>query len=295
MSVAEGDAHLSRIERYYDFIYHWSQITSRFRAFAAPGSYAIHRGLVDPLTGEFSSSTVHRLIADRIPAAPDLMGLDAGCGYAGTMIELHRLLGGSWHGITISRRQVRVAQRNIDRLGLRHAVRVSLRSFDHRLDPATYHVVVAIESLIHSTDPAHTVRSLAGSLNADGRLIIVDDMPVVDVAARLQDDLRAFKRNWRCPVMPSLEEWSRHLRSAGCEVVNVHDLTHLMRPRPESETQAALDEVARKRAWRDTIGLELVSDAQEGGLRLERLASEGAVKYTMIEARKSRSDQSPAT
>jgi SAM-dependent methyltransferase len=290
MSLAEEDAaaHLSRIERYYDFIYHWTQITNRFRAFAAPGCYAIHRGLVDPLTGEFSTSTVHRLIAERIPAGPDLKGLDAGCGYAGTMIELHKLLGGFWHGITISRRQVRVARRNIDRLGLQGSIQVSLRSFNHTLEEVAYDIVVGIESLIHSADPAVAVRSLASALDVDGRLIIVDDMPVADVPARLQDDLQAFKRSWRCPVMPGLEEWSDHLRNAGCEVVDVQDLTDLMRPRSASEAQAALDEVFRKRIWRDPIGLKLVSDAQEGGLRLERLASEGAVKYVMIVACKTR-------
>ena len=34
------------------------------------------------------------------------------------------------------------------------------------------------------------------------------------------------------------------------------------------------------------IGLKLVSDAQAGGLLLERLAREGAVQYAIIVARK---------
>lgn len=295
MSVAEGElaahVHVSRVERYYDFIYHWTQITNRFRAFAEPAAYAIHRGLADPQTGEFSTSTVHRLIAEHVPVMPGLRGLDAGCGYAGSMIELHKLLGGSWHGITISQRQVRVAQRNIDRLGLKGSVRVSLTSFDRPWASDGYDAVIGIESLVHSSSPALTIQTLADTLEQDGVFVIVDDMPVADVPARLQADLDRFKRDWQCPVMPRLETWCDHLENAGCEVVQIRDLTELMRPRSERETHAALNEIARRRVWRDALGLKLVSDAQEGGLRLERLTREGAVKYTMIVARKARPRQ----
>ena len=110
--------HSVDVERYYDFIYHWAQITNRFKAFSTAGAYAIHRGLVDPETGEFSTDTVHRLIERRVGVGSDVRALDAGCGYGGTCIELQKRIGGSWHGITISQRQVTVATRNIRALGL---------------------------------------------------------------------------------------------------------------------------------------------------------------------------------
>jgi hypothetical protein len=59
-----------------------------------------------------------------------------------------------------------------------------------------------------------------------------------------------------------------------------------MSPRSEAEVSAELAAVARRRRWRDRIGLRLVSDAQVGGLLLERLTREGASRYTMIVARK---------
>lgn len=295
MSEANGDliarAHTARVERYYDFIYHWTQLTNRFRAFKEPAAYAIHRGLVDPANGEFSTSTVHRLIAAQCPSRPGLRALDAGCGYAGSMIEMHKLIGGVWDGITISRRQVRIAQQSIDRLGLGASVRVRLASFDQPLGTSRYDLIVAIESLIHSAAPATTIRCLSDALADDGLLVIVDDMPVDAVPERLRADLESFKRHWHCPVMPRLADWCDHIRAAGLDVREVEDLTSLMRPRSADETHAALDEVARKRSWRDTLGLKLVSDAQEGGLRLEHLTREGAVAYQMIVARKPRREQ----
>lgn len=276
--------HEARVERYYDFIYHWAQITNRFRAFASPGAYAIHRGMIDPVTGEFSTDTVHRLIADHLPAEPDFRGLDAGCGYAGTMIDLRKRVGGNWHGITVSKRQVLVARRNIAALGLAGHVHVTQASFDQPLGLALYDVVIGVESLIHSRDPDRTILHLAAALKPGGKLIIVDDMPVPDVPAALSSDLAAFKETWGCPVAPGVDGWREHLMRAGLHIEEIRDLTGMTRPRGEQETREALAHLTRKRIWRDKIGLKLVSDAQQGGLHLERLLREGAIRYVMIVA-----------
>lgn len=287
--------HEARVERYYDFIYHWAQITNRFRAFASPGAYAIHRGMVDPVTGEFSTDTVHRLIAAHLPAAPDFKGLDAGCGYAGTMIELRQRTGGDWHGITVSKRQVLVARRNIAALGLAGHVRVSQASFDQPLGSGLYDVAIGIESLIHSRDPALSIAQLAAALKPGGKLIIVDDMPVPDMPEALAADLAAFKATWGCPVAPGVEGWRAHLVRAGLDIQESRDLTAMTCPRSEQETREALDDVTRKRVWRDRLGLKLVSDAQQGGLHLERLLREGAIRYVMIVATKPMASKSEGT
>ncbi len=277
--------HTVDVERYYDYIHHWAQITNRFRAFSTAGAYPIHRGLIDAETGDFSTDTIHRLIARRVGVGADVRALDAGCGYGGTCIELHKLLGGSWHGITISERQVRVAMRNIAALGLADGIRITRASFDAAL-PQAYNLVYGIESLIHAPSPVETITNLAGALVPGGRFIIVDDMPRPGLPAHLATDLRQFKAQWRCPVMPSVVQWTCHLANAGCKIEEVVDLTQAMRPRSEPETVAALADVQKNRRWRDLVGLKLVSDAQAGGLLLERLAREGAVQYAMIVARK---------
>jgi SAM-dependent methyltransferase len=277
--------HAADVERYYEFIYRWTQLTNRFRAFNSADAYPIHRGLADPETGEFSTDTVHRMIAKSCPSPPGLRVLDAGCGYGGTCIAMHKLVGGIWDGITISRRQARIADRNIAALGLRDHVSVRVASFDSP-QPHGYSGIIGIESLIHAMSPAATIRNLVPSLAPGGRFIIVDDMPVPDVPARLATDLKQFKAMWRCPVMPTAAEWARLLEAEGCPVEATVDLTPHMRPRSESDTVLAFNEVNRARRWRDRIGLRMVSDAQAGGLHLERLAREGAVQYVMIVARK---------
>ena len=277
-------AHLLSVERYYDFIYHWAQITNRFKAFRSIGTYPIHRGLADPQTGEFSTDVVHRLIAERVTGGKPVAALDAGCGYGGSCIDLHRRLGGTWHGITISRRQAEIAQRNVTALGLANSITITQGSFDEP-SRGRYNLIFGIESLIHAQAPDVTIRNLAAALEPGGRFIIVDDMPVAGLPPALAADLQVFKDYWRAPVMPSRPHWMCLLKAAGCEIELVLDLTKHMRPRAEPETVAALADVRAKRRYRDRIGLKLVSDAQEGGLLLERLAREGAIQHVMIVAR----------
>lgn len=282
MAYSDGTRDVSR---YYDFIYLWSQLTNRFRAFDTVEPYMIHRALSDAETGEYSDRIVHRLIARAVADVPPPEALDAGCGYGGTCLDLHRSLGGRWLGITINKRQYRIARRNAEAMGVADSVSFACASYDSPL-PCRFNLVYGIESLIHSPSPAATVANLAASLLPGGTFIIVDDMLAEPIAPRHEADIAGFKRMWRCPVMPSDKQWAQHLEAAGCAVEDVKDLSGQMSPRSEAEVVAELAEVERRRRWRDRLGLRLVSDAQVGGLLLERLTRDGASRYSMIVARR---------
>jgi SAM-dependent methyltransferase len=273
------------VSRYYDFLYLWSQITNRFRAFAAVEPYLIHRALSDAETGEYSDRVLHRLIERAVADIRPIEALDAGCGYGGTCLDLHRTLGGRWLGITINERQYRIAQRNAEAMGVADSVSFAYASYDSPL-PCRFNLVFGIESLIHSPAPEATVANLAASMLPGGTFIIVDDMLAQPIDPRHEADIAGFKRMWRCPVMPTDKQWAQHLEAAGCAVEDVKDLSPRMSPRPEAEVVAELVAVGRRRRWRDRLGLRLVSDAQVGGLLLERLSREGASRYTMMVARK---------
>jgi SAM-dependent methyltransferase len=274
------------VSRYYDYIYLWAQWTSRFRAFSSAGPHPIHRALTDPDTGAFHADVVHDLIARELAgrAAPPT-GLDAGCGYGGTLIAMHQRCGGTWHGVTINQRQAEIGRRNIGNLGLSAALTVDHASYDDPL-PARFDVIVAIESLVHSADPARTIANLAGALLPGGLFVMIDDMPVEPFPPEQAGDLDGFKRGWKCPVAPSAAEWTALLAGAGCAVVSSRDLTPYTAKRPPGELELFLVDTKRRRRWRDRIGLKLVSDGQEGGLLLERLLLNGALHYRMLVARK---------
>ncbi|MGZ5866095.1 MAG: SAM-dependent methyltransferase [Xanthobacteraceae bacterium] len=279
------DVSQADLTAYYDLLHLWTRFNKGFRAFSGVEAHAIHRWLDAPDTGEFSPATVHRLmLATGIGANEPVEALDAGCGYGGTMFALREAIGGRWHGVTLSRRQCAVGRRAARDKGVRDAITFARGSYDDPL-PQRYNLIYAIESLIHSADPARSIANLARALRPGGTFIIVDDMPADEISAEFAGDLARFKNLWRCPVMPSARQWAAHLSAAGCDIVEIRDLSHLMRPRSERETAQAIEEVAARRRWRDRLGLRRVGEAETGGLLLERLGRERMVSYVMIVVR----------
>jgi SAM-dependent methyltransferase len=281
-----SDAVQTDVSQYYDLLHLWTKFNSGFRAYSGIEAHAIHRWLTDPETGEFSPETIHRImLASGIGRNGPIDALDAGCGYGGTIFALQAALGGRWHGVTISARQCAVGRTAARRRGVAATVSFARRSYDEP-QARSYDLIFGIESLIHSVDPFRTIANLSDALRPGGTFVMVDDMPIDQVPPAFADDLKRFKTLWRCPVMPSAREWSAHLDAAGCDVVDVRDLSGLMRPRSEREVSQAIEEVQARRRWRDFFGLRRVGEAEIGGLLLERLSRERAVRYTMITARK---------
>jgi SAM-dependent methyltransferase len=281
-----SDAALTDVSRYYDTLHFWTQWNKGFRRFSGTEIQSIHRWLNDPVTGEFSPATIHKLVLScDLPGGDELEALDAGCGYGGTMFALQAALGGCWRGVTVSRSQYRIGRRSARERGLAETVTFAHESYDER-QPGSYSLIVAIESLIHSPDPARTVGNLAGSLRSGGIMIVIDDMPDDDMRVDAATDLSAFKALWRCPVMAPARQFAALFDANHCDVIETRDLSDLMRPRSEPEISRALVEVDARRRWRDRLGLRRVGEAEIGGLLLERLGRERAVRYTMMVARK---------
>src|SRR6185312_2508257 len=97
----------------------------------------------------------------------------------------HAALGGRWHGVTISRRQMTVGRRLARERNIDAAVTFALCSYDEPLRES-YNLSLGVESLIHSAEPRRTIDNLARALRPGGSLVIVDDMPV-EASAQWQD------------------------------------------------------------------------------------------------------------
>lgn len=277
---------LADVSRFYDSMHLWNRLSTGYRSYSGWHAQTIHCWLTHPDTGEFSPTTIHDLMLETgIGKQQSVEALDAGCGYGGTMFALHDAVGGRWHGITVSRRQYAVGRRTARGKDLSEAVSFALQSYDAP-QARSYNLIYGIESLIHSANPEATIRNLARSLRPGGSFIIVDDVPVGQASPDQQGELERFKALWRCPVMPSEAQWSAYLEQEGCEIVDVRDLTPLMRPRTPDEIAAAIDDINARRRWRDRFGLRRVGDSEIGGLLLEKLVREQAVHYKMIHARK---------
>jgi SAM-dependent methyltransferase len=271
------------ISLYYDELHRWTKKDTSFQIFSGLENDTIHRFLIDTDTdtGSFSPDTIYKFIDPQMPSHGLFSGLDAGCGYGGTCFHCLEVHGGHWTGVTISREQWSYANSIAKARGLEGAVDFQLISYDAPL-PGRFNVIVAIESLIHSADPAFTLTNLVSSLDPGGRLIVVDDMPAHHIRESDANIFAEFKQAWRCPHALSAEAWKNIARLQGLHLVAEQDLSHLLKPRPEPDLDAALDDLSSQRSQKIEQGFPRLSDAEIGGLHLERLLRRGAIRYMML-------------
>jgi SAM-dependent methyltransferase len=276
MTMATGDVAL-----YYDELHRWTARDEGFQVFSGFENDTIHRFLIDPDTGAFSPDTLYKYIDPHIAALGPPRGLDAGCGYGGTAFRCRKVHGGRWTGVTVSEQQWRCANAIAMARGIADAIDFYLMSYDAPL-PGRYNVIVCIESLIHSADPAATIGNLAAALDPGGRLIFADDMPIEAFPERDKRLLADFKRAWRCPVAPAAAAWIATAEAAGLRLIARQDLSHLQKPRPETDLDAALADLSSQREAKLKLGFGRLSDAEIGGLHLERLLGRGTMRYVTL-------------
>lgn len=277
-------SHARRIARYYAWLDRLTQLTV-MRSESGSQAQPIHRALRDPAGGPPSPTIIHRLIleAAALPESPRV--LDAGCGYGATAFDLQPETGGTWLGITLSPIQVQRATAEAARRKLSRQLRFALQSYDAPL-AGPFDLIIAIESLIHSTSPTASIANLAAHLAPGGQLVIVDDMPEPGLSTEDEADLALFKRMWRCPVAPPAPEWRTALTDAGLTLTHEQDLTPLILLGNPEELRAIRARQQRRAFWLGLVGGGLREQADIGGRTLELLHLKGAVRYRLLSARK---------
>ncbi len=270
---------------YYDRLAWWTALAQPFGYGGGRRTLTVHRALADPLAGGRPTATrVHDLLIESLPQLHAPRVLDAGCGLGGTMIDLARRIGGTFTGLTVSAEQAAIGRAAVARAGLERRVDIQVGSYD---DPPAgpFDLVVAIESLAHSADPAATVRAWAARLAPRGTIAIVDDMP--DPDAGHSNDLAAFKSGWRLPVLATAAHLAAALCGAGLAVVTDRDLSAYVRPRSLGKIRSLQTLNRIVRACAPSEGFRAVLDSHHGGLALERLYRHGAMRYRLLIARRS--------
>lgn len=287
VSDGSGDkiAQLRRVQRYYRWLDRWVRWNRTVSPWSGFDSFTVHRLLNDPVSGENGPLVLHRLILEGLDLPPAPRVLDAGCGYGGTAFDLLPRINGQWLGITISPIQLQRARREAAKRGLQDRVRFRQQSYDEPLD-GTFDLAIAIESMVHSADPAATVSNIASHLAPGGYFVLVDDMPAERVPPSLASDVAEAKRMWRCPVMPTELGWRTAFTAAGLSIVRSRDLSDLVYHRPLQEMTALIQRDRRRSRRLGWLGLGVIPEANVGGLLLERLAVQGAMQYRLLVGRK---------
>ncbi len=139
-----------------------------------------------------SSTIINEIALEKanLPESPSV--LDAGCGFGGTIFDWYDKIGGTYDGLTLSRFQWEIAEREAKKRGIADRCRFYLKSYDDVITDR-YDAIIAIESLIHSPDLESTVKNLSKALKKGGKFILVED-----ILKNLSDEksLEALKKYW---------------------------------------------------------------------------------------------------
>lgn len=278
------------LEHYYD------RNTALFlRIGSSGGGHAIHRGLWAPgvRNGRDAAEYVNTLLAERIrtgvTAAPRAL-LDLGCGVGGTMLSLARAFPDAHlHGVTISAKQVGIAQELARKHGVQSRCDFTVADFEHlRLDLRA-DAIVAIESFVHSAHPERFLATCREHLAPGGLLLIVDDFlvrPVPPGAHAMQRTIDRFREGWRVPGLCTREAFDAQAEAEGFAVADDQDLSPLIRiRRPRDWLVSAVSPairglgLARRPFWSNVVGGDALNQAIRRGwiryriLTLRRLAT----------------------
>jgi SAM-dependent methyltransferase len=220
--------------------------------------------------GEGGVQAVNERLLAIADLPPNPRVLDAGCGFGGTIFAWHARVGGTYDGLTLSRVQARVAEREANKRGI--DARFHRRSFDEAIE-GRYDAIIAIETLIHAPELARTIRHLAG---AGRKVLIVDDVAAGDVP---RHDAELLAEHWGCPRVYTLDDYRRAF--AELTIEREEDLTAGVRTR-DLETLARVEHrYARLYRFAPLAPARAVLAAYLGGIAIERLYAMGVMRYTL--------------
>jgi len=269
---------------YYDRLARWTESARHFGYGGGHDKLTVHRALADPRAGGRATVTrLHDVLLAALPAAPSGHVLDAGCGLGGTMLDLAGRCSARFTGVTLSERQAAVGRRAAAKAGLADRIAIEVGNYDSPPE-GPFDLVIAIESLAHSPDPARSVAAVATRLKPRGRLAIVDDMP--EPEARGTRDLALLQSGWRVPVLAGGAELKAALVRLRFAIAADRDLTHEVRPR--TLARIAQLEMLNRTLHRlaPSASLRALLDSYHGGLALERLYRAALMRYRLIVAEK---------
>jgi cyclopropane fatty-acyl-phospholipid synthase-like methyltransferase len=223
-----------------DVAHYYDRNTRRFLLMGSGRRvYSMHRELWGPGVASAREAVGHidRLIGDeieRLVTATAPVVIDFGCGVGGTLFYLaHRFPGARLNGITLSARQVELAERFATGLDVADRCAFSLGDFHTAGLEVRADAIVAVESFTHADSADAFLENATKHLRPGGCLIIADDFLASEpdtLDTRQRNRVEQFQAGWRVPSVCTAEHLVDGAARHGLVAEKVADLTSLTRP-----------------------------------------------------------------
>jgi len=207
--------------------------------------------------------------------------LDCGCGVGyGSLLLAGQFKNLSVKGISLSTKEITLANKNCTRNNLTDNCHFEVRSFDD-LPEDTFDCIIAIESLKHSPDIKKTMPGLIRSLRKNGNLIIIEDVlksPVINFATRRQCS------DWELQRLFVSEDYLNHKGLTSKDRLNMTSRMKIVN-KFSAVVRVAFSEFL---VGLGHIGIRKIASSKiiRGGIYQELLYSTGKLDYLILSAKK---------
>ena len=190
---------------------------------------SIHFGYFDEDCQEHASAlaNMNRAMLRRTSISPSDRVLDAGCGVGGSSFWIAEQTGAKVTGVNIQPMQLELAQTECSRRAL--ADRVSFEERDYcatGLDPESFDVVWALESVCHCDDKRSFLAEAFRLLRPGGRLIVGDFIGFrEDLSAAQKRSMKIWLDGWAIPYLAGFDDFQRWIAQAGFAHVRADNIT----------------------------------------------------------------------
>lgn len=206
--------------------------------------YGYWNGPEDNSTFEEASDRLSDIMIDKLGPGPDDRVLDVGCGVGTPGVRLATRTGAALEGISISARDVELANARAQREGCADRARFQhANALDLPFDDDSFDHVLALESIVHMPDRAQALKQIARVLKRGGSLALTDfvegrpvsaDLPEPAQLKRAQSGvaeqvrqaaLAKVMESWHTAPLVRAADYTSFAAAAGLEIVEVTDIS----------------------------------------------------------------------
>lgn len=230
------------------------------------------------------SEYVNDLAVEAISLAKYINVLDAGCGFGGTIFRCSSRRPGHYVGFSLSPYQIKIARHQAKKRGISSHCHFFVKNYE---DPITerYHVILAIESLIHARNLSRAMENLTASLVPDGQLIIIEDMAAEDLPSD-DSNLLLLKKSWLLNQFPRQTDYLAHFQRNEMQLVKKIDLTEWVKVGQEHKVKSRKRKLQFLQRILPFQNINLLINAFIGGLALEELYRCHKARYMLLVGQK---------
>lgn len=206
------------------------------------GFYPVHKKLkLEKRFPQKDYKDISDWIIDQTLLTKNSKVLDAGCGVGYVLIKLCKQYNCVGLGVSLSPDEIKIASKNaeIHNANCQFKVKDFSTNFDQKYD-----LIIAIESIKHSSNLQKSISNLSNSLAPNGQLIILEDYYNGENVEGKNE--KAFKESWHVPQLFDKSTFQKICSNADLHLDSEIDFTSLLSKKSKLKSQALLTYLTSK-------------------------------------------------